>query len=222
MSLADIAARNVAARRAMLSRLAPVKTEARQKSDALYKARSGTKDTRKTIEMMSSLSHVPGFFPTPRKLVERMIEEAALQPGMAVLEPSAGKGDIAAAVLGAGVAVTLLQCVERNYTLAKYLSDRGYYVRQADFLEYEVGQLFDRVLMNPPFDRGVDEKHIRHAFNFLRPGGRLVGLACSTTGRRLEPWAGELGGFVKPLPAGSFATSDRPTQVNTSLIVLNK
>lgn len=222
MTIAETAAQNYQRRREMLARLSPVRAEAKTKARAFQDARSGAADARRVLELVSGLSHVPGFFPTPGALIERIVEAAGLEPGQVILEPSAGKGDIASALVRLGVPVTLIQCVEINHTLAKFLQDGGYYVRHADFLTYDVGQLFDRVLMNPPFERGVDEKHIRHAFEFLRPGGRLVAIACATTGRKLEPWARELGGYVEPLPAGSFAMSDRPTQVNTSLIVLER
>ena len=48
-------------------------------------------------------------FPTPAPLVERMIEAAGLEPGMTVLEPSAGTGAIAGPVHALGCNV---DCVE--------------------------------------------------------------------------------------------------------------
>ena len=35
------------------------------------------------------------LFPTPRPVIEQMLARANIQPGMTILEPSAGKGDIA-------------------------------------------------------------------------------------------------------------------------------
>jgi phospholipid N-methyltransferase len=37
---------------------------------------------------------LPGFFPTPRPVISRMLELAEIKDGDRVLEPSAGKGDI--------------------------------------------------------------------------------------------------------------------------------
>jgi predicted RNA methylase len=216
---AAIAARNVASRQAQLARLRPRYHEAKEKASVLRKAQDGAGSVRQSIELMSTLKHVPGFFPTPRSLVERMIVEAAIGSGMTVLEPSAGKGDIAKAVVQLGATVV---CIEKNFTLAEHLRKQGLDVRCSDFLEVSPESIYDRVLMNPPFERHEDEKHIRHAFNFLVPGGRLVAIACNTTGTRLESWIADLGGTVEPLPAGSFATSERPTQVNTCLIVVDK
>src|SRR3546814_13421981 len=47
-------------------------------------------------------------------------------------------------------------------------------VRQADFLTLPPSPIYDRIVMNPPFDRGRDCDHVRHAFGFLKPGGILV------------------------------------------------
>ena len=187
----------------------------------------GTKGIRAGIELMSNLKHVPNFFPTPKELVERMLAEADIELGVKVLEPSAGKGDIAIPIrdqmleAGAFGANGELQCVEINYTLAEHLTKQGLTVHRGDFLEYQKAG-WDRIVMNPPFERGVDEKHIRHAYGLLADGGRVVAIACSTTGRKLEHWVCEHGGYVEELPAGTFARSDRPTNVNTCLTVLTK
>lgn len=78
---------------------------------------------------------------------------------------------------------------------------------------------YDRILMNPPFERKQDEKHIRHAMKFLNPGGVLVGICSSTTATRLTDIPSI---DIEHLPAGSFANSDRPTQVNTAIITIRK
>ena len=45
-------------------------------------------------------SGIPGFFPTPRTAVETMLVLAEIKPNMRVLEPSAGRGDIAETRIG--------------------------------------------------------------------------------------------------------------------------
>ena len=32
---------------------------------------------------------------------------------------------------------------------------------------------YDRIIMNPPFSDGRDIQHVQHAYNLLRPGGRI-------------------------------------------------
>lgn len=218
MTPSELAARNYANRRAQLSRLRPVYQQAKQAEAALREAKERAKEGRASLELVSSLKHVPGFFPTPRALVRRMIQEAAIEPGMTILEPSAGKGDIVAQAIAAGASV---ECVEQNFTLAEHLRRKGYSVRCSDFLALSADPSFDRVLMNPPFERGIDAEHIRHAFRFLKPGGRLVAIASSTTGSKLDSWIAEHAGFCEQLEAGTFAKSERPTNVNTCLIVVD-
>ena len=38
---------------------------------------------------------------------------------------------------------------------------------------------FDRIVMNPPFSRDQDARHVNHAFSFLKPGGKLVAIVGS-------------------------------------------
>lgn len=209
------AVRNRASRLAQIAKLTPLRAEARQKAQAFRQAQTGAAQAQETLDLMRSLSHVPGFFPTPRAVIERMIQLLCIKAGNSVLEPSAGKGDLIKAALAQGARV---EGYERNFTLAEHCTKLGYDVRCSDFLEVVPRPEFDCVIMNPPFDHGIDEKHIRHAAKFLKIGGRLVAVACSTTGLKLEN--DKFGTFeVEPLPHGSFSKSDRCTKVNTCLVL---
>lgn len=221
--LATLAARNHADRMAQIARLRPRYTDAKARAEELYQARKGVKDLQAGVELMSKLKHVPNFFPTPRDLVAKMIARARVPVDAYVLEPSAGKGDIAEALRNLSVTV---HCIELVHSLAEVLRGKGFDTMCADFLDVHPDprnmQKFDRVIMNPPFERGVDEDHILHAFKFLKPGGMLVSVACSTTGSKLESWADDHLGWVEQLPTGTFARSERPTNVNTCLITATK
>ena len=64
-------------------------------------------------------------------------------------------------------------------TLVDILRAKGYRnVVPGDFMKYldYVGPehnnaIYDRILMNPPFEHGQDVDHVEHAFNLLKPGG---------------------------------------------------
>jgi hypothetical protein len=94
---------------------------------------------------------LPGFFPTPRPVISRMLELAGIEDGDRVLEPSAGKGDILDMIREQhpGASVT---AIERNQTLFDVLEAKGHEVSWSDFLEYS-GE-HDVVVMNPPFEKG--------------------------------------------------------------------
>lgn len=170
----------------------------------------------------------PQLFPTPTDLAERMAEEADLAPGMDILEPSAGTGNLCDAILNAEPAVKLF-AVEINHQLCEMLSQKlkpnsemVSPVLQGDFLECNgnLGQ-FDRIVMNPPFSSGDDIQHIKHALHMLKPGGRLVAL-CANGPRQqeqLRPLAENSGGFYEELPPGTF--KEAGTLVNTALVVIH-
>ena len=120
---------------------------------------------------------IPGFFPTPQGLADRMVQLADLTDDQEVLEPSAGKGDLAEAVLRHceqnEIEVTLT-CIETHYELCKILELKDLPHHRADFMA--VGGTVDRIIMNPPYENGTDARHFLHAYDLLRPGGIVVAL----------------------------------------------
>src|SRR5690606_35563393 len=112
------------------------------------------------------------FFPTPRAIVVELMELAAIQPGMKVLEPSAGKGAIAYAI----AEIAKPDCIELMVANCSALAGdiKLGTVTRTDFLTVEPSGDYDRVVINPPFSRQKDIRLVMHAFKFLKPGGRLV------------------------------------------------
>lgn len=165
-----------------------------------------------------------GWFPTPDTIVADMIALADLEPGMEVLEPSAGEGAIARAVTDAGCAV---DCIEVNAKRAGMIYGAGYArsVTMADFLVLPQRPVYDRVLMNPPFADKADIAHVAHALGFLRPGGLLISVMSNGVmfrGDRATAGFREMtedaGGSFGPLPDGAFKESG--TDVRTVLAVI--
>lgn len=167
-----------------------------------------------------------GYFPTPAPVVQQLIDLAELQPGMTVLEPSAGRGAIAEAVAATGAVV---DCVEIQEDHASVIFDAGYanLVLLKDFLTTGPGTGYDRVVMNPPFARQADIQHVTHAYRFVKPGGRLVAVMSSgvtfrntTPSREFRVLLEAAGGDIHPLPDGAFQESG--TGVNTVIVVIPK
>jgi len=114
------------------------------------------------------------FF-TPPELAAKLVAMAEVS-GKEVLEPSAGEGRLADACKAAGAKG--IMCVELQEKHCKTLSGKGYAVLNGDFMVMSplaVGR-YDRVVMNPPFTKGQDMKHVFHALKFLKPGGILVAI----------------------------------------------
>lgn len=168
----------------------------------------------------------PQLFPTPIELAGRIAEEANIQEGARVLEPSAGTGRLIQAIR----ARVELVAVELNHGLAEQL--RAAFpladARCSDFLQCTPEQLgtFDRIVMNPPFTDSADVLHVSHALRFLKPGGRLVAIMSAgvtfRTDRRTADFrrlVEERGGVIEPLPDDTFQESG--TGVRTVLVIID-
>lgn len=164
-----------------------------------------------------------GFWPTPAALVARLVSLAEVDGSHSCLEPSAGHGAIADG-LSRLVAAPLLSLVELLPENCRVLRDKGYDVFEADFLTVPLPATFDRVVMNPPFERKQDIAHVTRAFSLLRPGGRLVSVMSAGVAFRQDKTTVafreliEAHGHFERNPDGSFA--EQGTGVATLNVVL--
>lgn len=164
------------------------------------------------------------FYETPAELACRMCRIADVGPGVDVLEPNAGLGAIAKPARQYGGNV---QCIEIDAKMSGVLRDSGFPVATCDFLVAEPTSQFDAVVMNPPFTKGQDMAHVRHAYKFLADRSTLVAImSAGMTFRQdrrateFRQWLDDVGGEVEPLSAGTFKASG--TMVNTVLVTIRK
>lgn len=231
------------------------------------------------------------FFPTPKPLAERMADLADIEPGMKVLEPSAGKGNLADAAKAKGAEVDV---AEVSDALRHVLEVKGYRIVVRDFMDmaprgFTYGDVFeapdgtrgimrghpggsgsrvalhaddggrggkfvgyydrdklkgverrgfgsgyDRIIMNPPFGKGMDRQdaaHIQRAYDLLKPGGKLVAIAGEgvfigrdKTAAAFRDWLSERGAMIEKLPDNSFMdrAETRTTGAAARLVVIEK
>jgi len=174
---------------------------------------------------------VEGFFPTPDHVIDQMIAAADMQDSQTVLEPSAGIGSICDRVKAAFPHVDL-DAVELCPTLQKILKAKGHAVGGGDFTSWSGnGRQYDRVLMNPPFEKGSDMAHVRQAFNHVKVGGRLVAIMSNgfryrqtTQAAGFREWLEGLAGDVLELPEDAFNGSNafRRTGVKAVMVIVQK
>lgn len=109
---------------------------------------------------------------TSSDVAARMVEYLGPKGDYLTLEPSAGTGQIARALIETGHSVCELTMIERHIELARQLQKIGPTINRC-FLDYAdelKGQAaFPRIIMNPPF-RAV-RKHIEAALSLLGRGG---------------------------------------------------
>lgn len=158
------------------------------------------------------------LFQTPEELAYRVAGMLPLTGR--VLEPSAGLGRLYRAIRkrSSECHVTLVEispdCCGELYRATE--NDRNSTLIQADFLETKL-ELFDGILMNPPFKMGRDIKHIEHALTMLKEGGTLVSL-CANGPRQRKSLQGRADQWIE-LPTGSFKESF--TNVSAAIVVFN-
>lgn len=142
------------------------------------------------------LTDAVDLYPTPPALIKRMLDGIDLTTVGAILEPSAGTGNLVTAVktlLDARrgrsyddswrgnrkqpVETTShgydIDCVEIDPQLQAILRGAGWRVVHDDFLTYSTHKRYGLILMNPPFSSGA--KHLLKALEMQeRGGGKIV------------------------------------------------
>lgn len=113
------------------------------------------------------------FYATRGDVRQRAIDESHFQTGHKLLEPSAGFGDLLK-----GIPEYIDVIAIEVHPVAAYSCGLSYETYNRDFLSVTVKELglFDRVLMNPPYSCNRWKHHLKHAYQFLQSGGRLVAI----------------------------------------------
>lgn len=174
----------------------------------------------------------PDFYPTPTSVARTMlgkINERAAN----FLEPSAGKGDLARAILGAGQwpgasgsSRHRVDVIESQPELVAILrATQGLSIVGHDWLTYAGVSYYDAIVMNPPFSRGAT--HLLKAWDFLHAGEIVCLLNQETIDnphteerKRLAGLIAEHG-TVEPL-GPCFSKAQRATDVHVALVYLKK
>jgi phospholipid N-methyltransferase len=167
------------------------------------------------------------YFPTPDKVVAKLIDLAEIKNGMTVLEPSAGQGAILKSILKSAeyLEITGVELMDENFEILKKSFPNVDLVK-GDFLKLPIFGLVDRIVMNPPFCKKQEIKHVLHAYDNLREGGILVSVMSpgvtfrqDSLTRQLKSLIDECG-EIHPLPSSSFKESG--TNVETIIVKLRK
>ena len=181
------------------------------------------------------------FFPTPPRLISRLLTGLDFSEIETVLEPSAGKGDIAARIAKMiqsdhrnsyryrndeeDSAKAAIDCIELDSDLCNTLKGAGFRVVHDNFLTYQTRKHYDVIVMNPPFSDGA--RHLLKALELAQYGGKVRCLLNAETiknpytfeRRTLVKKLAELGATITYL-AGEFSDAEVPTDVEVALIAV--
>lgn len=168
------------------------------------------------------------FYPTPVDLANKMLDKVDFTDVQMVLEPSAGKGDLAN-VVGSRLGKKKpcqVECVEIDADLRAVLKNRGLVVVGEDFLQFNSPQRYDLVVMNPPFKQGA--RHLLQATKLMKNGGQIVCLLNAETVQ--NPYTDERQDLINQLDElnaniemveKAFTLAERKTAVQTAIVYIN-
>lgn len=166
------------------------------------------------------------FFPTPKSVIHKMLKKIS-PDARHFLEPNAGKGDIAEAIVEkrGRYSRDKVDCIESAPELVSILIDKDFPVVGHDWLTYDGVCYYDAILMNPPFSNGDD--HLLKAWDFMH-NGEIVCLLNEETVKNPHTAARkrlaaiiEAHGNVEYLGA-CFSTAQRKTDVRVAMVYLKK
>jgi hypothetical protein len=166
------------------------------------------------------------LFPTPRSVARTMLAKI---DGDAVhlLEPSAGRGDLAEVMRGDKWerGRRNVDCIEQSEELVAILRSKELAVVGYDWLEYSGVCFYDAIVMNPPFSAG--DRHLLKAWEFMHDGEIVCLLneetiknPCSEI-RRMLCGIIEKHGSVEYL-GDCFSSAARKTDVRVAMVYLKK
>jgi hypothetical protein len=176
----------------------------------------------------------PDFYPTPIKLIHRMLSKIDFKYIRSVLEPSAGKGDIAEAIKKQFEYTRNyrhsnnfdIDTIEIDTNLTHILKGKNFRVVHDDFLNYNSFKKYEAIIMNPPFSTG--EKHLIKAIEMQQKGGKIVCLLNSETLK--NPFSNSRKELIQLLEKynaeveyidNAFVDAERKTNVQTALIYID-
>lgn len=170
------------------------------------------------------------FYPTPKALIDEMLTGVDFNRIQSVLEPSAGKGDLAKACIARneaacwrGVQELDLDCVEIDANFRHILKGEGLRVVADDFLRFHTSKNYDPIIANPPFEEG--DRHLLRMLEMQKRGGGVICLLNAETLR--NPYSNIRKALAQELDrleadieyiSGAFSTAERKTDVDVALV----
>lgn len=137
---------------------------------------SGDKSRKKSVPVYSLPVNDMEFYPTPSDIAGKLFAmidwKAFRNSDCAVLEPSAGRGDLIEflrSTMGYEAKKRAsIDVIEIDTNLQAMLKGKGYRLVGDDFLEYKTSKAYDLIALNPPFNQG--DLHLLHAIDLMRNG----------------------------------------------------
>ncbi|KYD05309.1 DNA N-6-adenine-methyltransferase [Bacillus atrophaeus] len=177
------------------------------------------------------------FYPTPPQIIRKMTSKVEWKYINSVLEPSAGKGNLAEAIYTQFKNTSNyrrnskydIDTIEQDENLRHILKGKDYRVIADDFLTFSTYKKYDLIFMNPPFSSGV--KHLLKAIELIEKQQRSGQIVCLLNAETLKnPYSNARKFLIRKLEEinaeveyihNGFQGSERSTEVETALIYIS-
>ena len=185
---------------------------------------------------MLKLQGSEDYYPTPEEFLSEVLGGINWEETRYILEPSAGKGNIAEYIMTATEGKYYrghwrnseadIDCIEIEPELRAILKDKGFRVVHDDFLTYHTYKHYDLIVMNPPFSQGA--RHLLKAIEVQSlTGGQIICILNAETIRnaytlerqelmqKLERYDAEIKYYER-----AFSVAENPTDVEVAVVKL--
>lgn len=182
--------------------------------------------------------NIPGFYPTPPNIINKMLSGIDFRTIKSILEPSAGSGNIVEEIISKlkyayGSYYNKdkkfdIDTIELNENLQHILKGKGFRVVHDDFLSYNTFKRYDAIIMNPPFEGEEGCKHLLKAIEMQQQGGIIVCILNSETLK--NPYTNTRKDLLNKLDQynaeieyieNAFSNAERKTNVEIAIIKIN-
>lgn len=166
------------------------------------------------------------FYPTPFSLCEKMIApySSILRDGAIVLEPSAGKWDIASYIKSISNSKAKIHLIEIEPELQELCKKYGTLVAY-DFLTFEPDTNYDFIFMNPPYSNG--DEHLLKAWDIAKNTTIVCLLNAETIRNPFSAKRKALKAIIEDFGSveyveNAFSNAERETDVEIAIVTLTK
>lgn len=169
------------------------------------------------------------LFESPPAVVKMLLEHALITPGLRILEPSAGSGNIIKGIFDKYKKYDTVYCYEKMAENRIELDKiPGVIILGDEFMLAPDNVEYDRIIANPPFTKDQDCEHVLKMFRLLNRGGRLVSVMSNSwrwkeRGQRVREFQSLMentNGEVIDLPTDTFKESG--TSIASCIVVIDK
>lgn len=190
-------------------------------TELLGRLQNGDADIKKRLQ----------FFPTPKALARELVQLSEIEPYHSILEPSAGHGAIVSEILSVHPGqIHICEIDPTNQNILNKNFGNQIYLIKEDFLQLDPinkNEYYDRIIANPPFNKGQDITHVKHMYKCLKPGGTLVTFTSTSwqfnsikRSQLFREWILEVHAEIIPVERQAFSESG--TEIPTLILKIRK